>query len=138
MVTRKYLSIGRILCRVRATHPALAALVRQLSQNSSQILIQGPMLEGHIGDASWLSPEGNFNKRVEIEVLNDKTPTSIQLQQGAAENLSVSGSPFTIDSLVAAQQLNACFGTSYYEKRKRIDSTYALSRKKAPVSSIDR
>lgn len=134
-VQGKYVCSGRILCRLRATHPALAVLIQQLSQTSSEMIVQNQALEGYIGDASWLDQSGNFSKRVEIEVIDRRTPITIQLRQRVTDSVSISGSPFTLDSLVSAQQLDACFGNLDHKKRKRTDSTDLQSRKRARHNS---
>jgi hypothetical protein len=125
----KYMCVGYILCRLRANHPALGVLVDQLLKSSAKFLLQGYPLEGSLRDGTYLDAGGNFRKRVAVELVDGRSHIAIQLQEGDSEPCSISGSPFTIDSLVAAQQLDACFGTSYHVKRKRVDSTDALSRK---------
>lgn len=126
----KYICVGHILCRLRANHPAFAVLMDQLSTSSAKYLLQGHPLESSMEDGSYLDSKGNFCKRVSIELVDTRSHISIQLQEGGSEPCNISGSPYTIDSLVATQQLDACFGTSYHVKRKRVDSTEALSRKR--------
>jgi hypothetical protein len=131
----KYMCVGRIFCRLRANHPAFGVLIEQLSKSSAKFLIQGHPMKGSIEDGSWLDEGGNFNKRVCLELVDRRSHIALQLREGTSEPCSISGSPFTIDSLVAAQQLSACFGTSNHEKRKRLDSTDALSRKRQRVKT---
>ena len=126
----KYIAVGHIFCRLRANHPAFGVLIDQLLKSSAKFLLQGHPLEGSMRDGSYLDAGGNFSKRVTIELADGRSHIAIQLQEGASEPCNISGSPFTINSLVAAEQLDACFGTSYHVKRKRVDSTDALSRKR--------
>jgi hypothetical protein len=126
----KYICIGHILCRLRANHPALRVLIDKLLKSSAKFLLQGHPLEGSMREGSYLDAKGNFRKRIVVEVVDTRSQISIQLQEGSSEPCKISGSPFTIDSLVATQQLDACFGTSDHVKRKRVDSTDALSRKR--------
>lgn len=126
----KYICVGHILCRLRANHPAFGVLISQLLKSSAKFLLQGHPLEGSMRDGSYLDAGGNFSKRVTVELADGRSDIEIQLQDGASEPCNISGSPFTVDSLVAAQQLDASFGTPHHAKRKRVDSTDVLSRKR--------
>jgi hypothetical protein len=134
----KYICIGRILCRLRANHPTFGVLIEHLAKNLTKFLVQGQPIEGTIEDGSWLDNGGNFNKKVSLELVDRRSNISLQLQEGTLEPCSISGSPYTIDSLVMAQQLGACFGTSDHKKRKRVDSTDALARKRRRVETLRR
>lgn len=126
----KYMCVGHILCRLRANHPALAGLIDLLSRNPTKILLQGHSLDGLTREGSYLDNGGNFSKRVAVELVDRKSPIAIQLQEGTSEPSHISGSPFTIDSLVAAQHLDACFGTSHHLKRKRAPDTRSRKRQR--------
>ncbi|KAH7393734.1 patatin-like phospholipase-like protein [Cadophora sp. MPI-SDFR-AT-0126] len=128
----KYLCKGRILCRRRADDPAFDVLMEQLSKKSIKFFVEGHPLEGLI-DNSWLDPKGNFSKRVSIELVDRRSTFTIQLREGNMDPCSISGSPFTIDGLVSAQELNAPFGTSNHRKRMRVDSADVLCRKRQRV-----
>jgi hypothetical protein len=126
----KYMCVGYILCRLRANHPALVGLIHLLSSKPTKFLLQGHLLEGLTGEVSHLDKGGNFNKRVAMELVDRTSPITIQLQEGASEPCHISGSPFTIDSLVAAQGLDACFGTAHHTKRKRAPDTQSRKRQR--------
>ena len=128
----KYLCTGRILCRRRANHHAFNSLMEQLSKKSIKFLVEGRPLEGLI-DNSWLDPKGNFSKRVSIELVDRRSTFTIQLREGNMDPCSISGSPFTINGLVAAQELSAPFGTSNHRKRMRVDSADVMCRKRQRV-----
>ena len=70
--------------------------------------------------------DGNFCRRVQFQVYDRKSPISIQLQEGQSQPSNISGSPFSIEKLVADQGLDACFGRVDHVKRKRVDSADAL------------
>jgi hypothetical protein len=129
----KYICVGRIMCRLRANHPAFGDLIDQLSKKSAKFLLQGHPLEGSIQNGSYLDAGGNFSKKVTVELVDGRSRITIQLQEGSSEPCNISGSPFTINSLVAAQHLDACFGTSYHVKRKRVDSNDTLPKKRQRV-----
>ncbi|RDL30200.1 uncharacterized protein BP5553_10478 [Venustampulla echinocandica] len=126
----KYLCAGRILCRLRANHPAFQVLLDQLSKSSAKFLFQGSPLAGSAKDASYFDEGGDFRKRVTFEVPNRGAPISIHLREGSSEPSSISGSPFTIDTLAAALQLECCFGRPDHVKRKRPGTNDRLSRKR--------
>ncbi len=128
----KYLCTGRILCRRRANHHAFNGLMEQLAKKSIKFLVEGRPLEGLI-DNSWLDPKGNFSKRVSIELVDRRSTFTIQLREGNMDPCSISGSPFTINGLVAVQELSAPFGTSNHRKRMRVDSSDVLCRKRQRV-----
>lgn len=127
-----YICVGHILCRLRANGTALKALLDQLIKGSAKFFIQsqGYPISGMIQDGSCLDRAGNFRLRVAFEIPNRKNDIFIRLQEESSEPYSISGSPFTIDRLVAALQLDACFGRADHVKRKRVDSTDIQSSKR--------
>ena len=108
--------------------------MEQLAKKSIKFLVEGRPLEGLI-DNSWLDPKGNFSKRVSIELVDRRSTFTIQLREGNMDPCSISGSPFTINGLVAAQELSAPFGTSNHRKRMRVDSADGLCRKRQRVGA---
>lgn len=73
------------------------------------------MLES-VNDPSCFGKDRNFRKRVRIETPDKFT---ILLKQGEAKAYNISGSPFSVKGLVAAQGLHAPFGRAGHGKRKR-------------------
>lgn len=129
----EYTCVGHILCRLRANGTALGVLLDQLTKSSAKLCVQDQVysLAGLAHDGSYLDKAGNFRLRITFEIPDRRTPISIGLQEGSSsESCSISGSPFLINALIAAQQLDACFGRADHVKRKRVDSTNVLSSKR--------
>jgi hypothetical protein len=126
----QYLCVGRIFCRLRANGTALGMLLNQLTTSSAKFLFEGRPLGGSLKDGSYLDGDGNFNKRVAFEIHDRRSPISILLQDGSLQPCSISGSPYSIDALVAAQHLEDSFGRADHVKRKRMSLTDTLCRKR--------
>lgn len=107
---------GNILCRLRADNPVL---ISQLSKCSARFLFKDSMLPGVIEDRSFVDRDGNFRKRVEFSVSDRQRKMSLSLKEGSCPPKNVSGSPFSVDSLVAAQGMDADFGRAYHKKRRQ-------------------
>jgi hypothetical protein len=114
----KFVGIGYIQCTLRRTSPAFPLLLSQLSSCASVFYLDDSPIPGTFGDNSFLSPDGNFRKRVELNVSNR---FAVTLGQGCHEKNNISGSPYLIEGLIRAQGLDAYLGTAYHRKRKRID-----------------
>jgi hypothetical protein len=126
----QFLCVGRIFCRLRANGTALGMLLNRLTTSSAKFLLQGRPLGGSPKDGSYLDSGGNFNKTVVFEIHDRRSPISIHLQDGLSPPCSISGSPFSIDALVAAQHLEDSFGRADHVKRKRVNSIDTLCRKR--------
>jgi hypothetical protein len=109
-----------------AKDKALKALLDQLEARSAKFLLFGRPIVASTASGSFLNQDGNFYIRVH-EAFDQKSPISVQLQEGQSEPSNISGSSFSIERLVADQGLDACFGQSDHVKRKRVDSADALS-----------
>jgi hypothetical protein len=103
------------------------AATRQLANRSAAFYLGDCPIPGRIGDNSFLDANGNFRKRVELDVLDRFT---ISLKQGSSDVCNISGSPYSIERLVLAQGLEAHFGTANHRKRKATDSDETIVRKK--------
>ncbi|CZS94309.1 related to calcium-independent phospholipase A2 [Rhynchosporium graminicola] len=112
----KYLCTGRILCRRRANHHAFDILMKQLSKKSIKFFVEGRPIEGLID-----------------KLIDRRSAFTIQLREGNMDSCSISGSPFTINGLVSAQELSAPFGTSNHRKRIRVDLADVSYRKRQRV-----
>ncbi|KAI9762170.1 MAG: hypothetical protein M1840_001465 [Geoglossum simile] len=120
---RQYSCTGNILCRLRADSKAFEALVMQLSKNSAKFFLGNHRIPGQIGDRSSLGKGGDFRKRVELRIGDLQSKLSIYLKEGRHEQQNISGSPFSISTLVAAQGLDAYFGRADHRKRKPSDNS---------------
>jgi hypothetical protein len=121
----QFMCAGHVICRLRANSDALGVLLTQLTRSLAKFILQDRSIGG-----SFLDGDGNFRRRLIFEVPDRSSPISIQLQEGQSQPCSISGSPFTIRGLVVVQELDACFGRADHVKRKRVDSTDMLSRKR--------
>jgi len=117
----KILCVGNILCRLRVGNPALEALFNQLSKGSAQFLLDEHAILGAVEDRSSIDRDGNFRKRVEFSICDRQRKISISLKEGSHPPNNVSGSPFSVDSLVGAQGMDAHFGRADHKKRKQPD-----------------
>ena len=117
----KILCAGNILCRLRAGNPALEDLFNQLSKSSAQFIFDERALSGAVEDRSSIDRSGNFRKRVEFSLGDRQRKVSISLREGSHQPNNISGSPFSVDSLVGAQGMDAHFGRADHKKRKQPD-----------------
>lgn len=128
----QYSCVGHILCRLRADGMALGTLLNQLVEGSAKLSVQSRRypLEGLIQTGACLDRDGNFRLSVSFEVPDKQSQIFIRLLDNSSESWNISGSPYSIDTLVAAQQSDACFGRADHVKRKRVDPTEAPPRKR--------
>lgn len=119
-VNGTYQCAGRILCRLRVRTPEFDALVSQLDQASASFLVDDRILPGGFQDRSAKGDDGNFVKEVNFHTTSRTEPFKISLREGDATS-PISGSPFTLESLINAQSLNSRFGTIDHRKRKLLD-----------------
>lgn len=118
---------GYILCFLPSNDPGLRPLLDKLAASSATFLIGNSPLPGIIGDRSSTGKDGNFQKRVECKA---KNKLSISLKQGNSHAKSISGSPFTFERLVSAQNLDAPFGRVDHGKRKLSSDAKTSPRKR--------
>jgi hypothetical protein len=105
---------GRILCLLSGNDPAFQKLMEKLSAESAQFLLDDYpicMVDGPF----CLSNDGNFRKTIEVITAGQ---FAISLKRGQTELWSVSGSPFSVESLVTEQMLDTPFGRSDHRERK--------------------
>jgi hypothetical protein len=124
--------VGYVLCRLRADRAALRILLDQLVGSSAKLSVQSRRyhLGGLVNSGSCLDRDGNFRMKVSFEVPDKQSQIFIRLQEGSSEAWNISGSPYSINTLVAAQQLDACFGRANHSKRKRVDSADVLRKRR--------
>jgi hypothetical protein len=116
----KYMLTGQILCSIRRSEPALEALLAKLTNSRGRFMVNGAPIVGAVPGGSFLGKDGNLQVRV-----NTKTPdkVAITLDMGEAGACDISGSPFSVQKLVAAQGLDDPFGRPDHRKRKRTDNS---------------
>ncbi len=128
---------GNILCRLRVGNPALEVLFSQLSKSSARFLLDERALSGAVEDRSFIDRGGNFRKRVEFSLSDRQRKISTSLKEGSHPPNNVSGSPFSVDSLVAAQGMDAHFGRADH-KRKQPDDFRSPRAKRRRVTGLQR
>jgi hypothetical protein len=113
----QYMGTGSILCSLRGTDPLLELLLNQLSSMAATFYLNDCPISGAVGDRSFISKDGNFRKRVELNLSGKFT---IALKQGDSDPCHISGSPYMIDKLISAQGFDAHFGRADHRGRKRV------------------
>jgi hypothetical protein len=96
-----YSCTSYILYRLRSKTAAFEALLGQLTKTLAKFFLGNRPLLGSIEDRSSIERDGNFRKRVYFQVSNRQSSMSIYLKEGSLELCNISGSPFSIDWLVA-------------------------------------
>jgi len=79
-----------------------------------------------VDNPSCFNKDGNLRKSIG---LNTSGKFTISLKRGHTKPWNISGSPFSIDSLVKAQGLNTPFGRPNHRKRK-VSTKFNLPRTK--------
>lgn len=112
----RYAEAGNILCLLPQSDPDFNVLLTYLASSPAYFCVNNLPLPGSVGDQSFLAVNGNFQKRLELDVGDIFT---ISLKHGSMEACNISGSPYSIDKLVLAQGLDADFGRADHRKRKK-------------------
>lgn len=112
----RYVLRGYVRCSIRRGDAALAALLRKLSSSRGRFLV-GDWAVSDASDASCIGKDGNFCLSLDIETKDRFAVTLLLADEEAGSDIS--GSPFSVRKLVAAQGLDAAFGRSDHRKRKR-------------------
>lgn len=112
----RYAFRGCIRCSIRHGDAALAALLRKLYRSHGRFLV-GDWAVSDASDASCIGKDGNFCLSLDVET-RDKFAITLQLADEEVGS-DISGSPFSLRKLIAAQGLDAAFGRSDHRKRKR-------------------
>ncbi|KAF3028716.1 hypothetical protein E8E12_000182 [Didymella heteroderae] len=129
----KYVLSGHIRCSIRrgcggpSRHgsDALDALLGKLSDDRGTFRVG----DSAVPSNSYLGEDGNFCIPITIET---EGMFAITLKLGSKEEPSsnISGSPFSVQKLVAAQGLDAPFGHSDHRKRKRAGEAEGPAKKR--------
>lgn len=129
----KYVGTGHILCSILGKEPAFAVLISRLASSFTQLYLNDEPIAGSWDDPSCLDENGNFSKRVQLEVV-DQVSISLHMGDSMDELYHISGLPSTIDKLIRAQGLNAYFGTVDHRKRKRSPDDDLQPKKRRRIS----
>ncbi|KAB5511375.1 hypothetical protein GE09DRAFT_1272225 [Coniochaeta sp. 2T2.1] len=113
----EYSGSGCILCLRRRSDPALVALIDKLSRSSARFLVCGVEIPGSVRDPPFWDGNGNFRKNITFKV---KGEFMISLKDARGREYPISGAPFSVEKLVAAQGLNAYFGTSDHKRKSEL------------------
>ncbi|KAB5514941.1 patatin-like phospholipase-like protein [Coniochaeta sp. 2T2.1] len=113
----EYSGSGCILCLRRRSDPALVALIDKLSRSSARFLVCGAEIPGSVRDPPFWDGNGNFRKNITFKV---KGEFMISLKDARGREYPISGAPFSVEKLVAAQGLNAYFGTSDHKRKSEL------------------
>ena len=110
----RFVGTGRILCSLPVTDKDFPKTMEKLSAESAQFLLDGnPICK--VDDPSCFDKDGNLRKSIELNAFGT---FAISLKTGQSEPWNISGSPFSVESLVKAQGLNMPFGRPDHLKRK--------------------
>jgi hypothetical protein len=124
---RQYIGTGFIFCSLRRTDPLFKLLLDQLSSMAATFYLNNCPIPGTVGDQSCIGKDGNFRKRIELNLSGKFT---ISLKQGDSDPCHISGSPYMIDKLISAQGFDAHFGRADHRKRKRSSDSDLSARKR--------
>jgi hypothetical protein len=123
----KYVLSGRIRCSIPCGDVAFEALLSKVSSNGGRFFVNDWVIPGMHGRSSFLGKDGNFEVQVSVET-TDRFAITVELGdvEGADSHSKsshnsdnhISGSPFSVQRLVAAQGLDAPFGLPDHRKRK--------------------
>ena len=133
-INGKFVAVGHIQCLERRRDPAFSLLLHRLLDCSATFYLDGCPIPGNFGDSSFLDADGNFRKRVELNVSDKFT---VCLKQGRSEPCNISGSPYSLQKLILAQGLAAHLGTANHRKRKREWDYGQCATKRRRVSGTD-
>lgn len=103
---------GHIFCRLLPESEELEELLTQLDHNDASLTVSGRKLAGKFQNG--LTPSGAFSKRCKFYLRDKHIPFSIVLTDGGSASCNISGSPFTLEWLREAQQIDAPFGRQDY------------------------
>ncbi|KIV98622.1 uncharacterized protein PV09_09590, partial [Verruconis gallopava] len=118
---------GSILCTLRYPDPAYKSLLEKFAHDSVEFYIDNIPLPGDFKEDLKFYNSRHFRRLVSFNVADD---FSIRLRKPSMSPNHISGSPFSINSLLISQGFNNVFGRSDYRKRKFIgDDTPSKKRR---------
>lgn len=107
-----YECVGHIHCRLEPGSQECTVFLSGLSRSKSQFQVGSQILPGCFHETAATGNDDGYSMKVRFCVAKRQMPFQITLKEGDAESCDISGSPFTVDHLVRAQQLDAWFGTA--------------------------
>lgn len=116
-VNGDYCIRGSILCSLRCADPAFKTLLEQLIRDSAELLVNDVSLPGSFEDDLRFHGSRQFRRLISFNLADG---FSISLKRNTSSLSHISGSPFSIDSLLTSQGFNSFFGRSDHRKRKFI------------------
>lgn len=130
-VSGVYECVGYIICRLRAGTVEFETFMDQLRHISASFRCQGRTQPGAFQGLGGIETDGNFRQEIAFYLPSRQHQLEISLQEGSPPSVChISGSPFTLDSLIKQQNIDACFGTKDHQERvATVDSHMALTRR---------
>ncbi|KAL7940049.1 acyl transferase/acyl hydrolase/lysophospholipase [Trichoderma barbatum] len=117
-VSGVYECVGYVLCRLRAGTVEFATFMDQLRHGSAVFKYQGRTQYLSFQGLGGIGPDGNFRQEIAFYLSSRQHQLEITLVEGSPPSIChISGSPFTLDSLMKQQNIDACFGTRDHQER---------------------
>lgn len=128
--------VGHILCKLRAGTVEFEAFMYQLHHDSALFRCQGRKIRTAFRGQDGRDIDGNFRLKVAFYLPSRQHQLKISLEEGTPPSIcSISGSPFTLDSLMRKQNIDATFGTKDHRKRVATEDSVVNVRSKRPRHS---
>ncbi|EHK19887.1 uncharacterized protein TRIVIDRAFT_123114, partial [Trichoderma virens Gv29-8] len=113
-----YECVGHIQCRLRAGTVEFDTFMDQLRHGSASFKCQGRTQSGSFQRAGRIGTYGNFRQEIAFFISSQQQRLEISLVEGNPPSIChISGSPFTLNSLIKQQNIDACFGTMDHQER---------------------
>ncbi|KAI1839796.1 hypothetical protein JX266_013990, partial [Neoarthrinium moseri] len=120
---------GPILCRLAFSTKELKVFLSQLQNKSASLRIINKALPHCFQDPIPQQAGIGFCMEVQFTVASRTEPFSIVLCEEEGTECNISGSPFTLQSLIRQQNMESWFGTADHRKR-RLEASYEGGRGK--------
>lgn len=118
-----YECAGYILCRLRAGTVEFETFMHQLYNNSTSFRFQERMQPGAIQRLDGTDSTGNFRQEIIFSLPTKEHHFEISLEEGSSASIChISGSPFSLDSLIKQQSIDTKFGTEDHQQPVNISS----------------
>ncbi|KAM0347532.1 hypothetical protein ACHAP4_011332 [Fusarium culmorum] len=126
-----YECFGRIACRLEVGTPEHITLMRQLDQGASTFYrgkwpipcmfldVYTPAIDA--AAAVVVRAYDNPSLEIKLRISSRQEFFDIQLSEGSGDPCHISGSPFTLESLIRQQKLERPFGSASHRKRLHDD-----------------
>lgn len=115
-VSGVYECVGYILCRLRAGTVEFETFMHQLHHHSASFRFQQRMQPEAIQGLGGMDLTGNFRQEIVFSLPTKQHNFEISLEEGSPASIChISGSPFSLDSLIKQQNIDAKFGTKDHQ-----------------------